>query len=632
MTAFAEGSAGLALVMSVALLCTWRIGATSLLLAVQSAAVALAAVLLQQPPMALPPLLAAVGLLVGNVWGASVWGASVWGGSVWGGHTPAGNAAPGILGGVALAILALSYEVLGLPLAIVLLAIVLVATRQYPLLQVMGLIALQNGLVLAGCLVVDPALPSPLLLPVVCLVLPLPIAAHLLIPPKPQRAASGGSRDGWIDLGLSIAMFAATLIVPLDGFASVFAPLLGFDAIMRSCRRRKRHVFAPPRRLFALLQSGFGLLAVCAPDPIVAWLAIVGAMAAFLLPRLRLRTGTLARRPSIVTPGLDDDERKSRLQLDPDPVADRATQGVDGGPPPAITGEPDPALATLSVAPPADPVTAWPVMAWPVMARKVPGGETVALAIAKGIATTRTRHWDETVLAFSGAGVALFGLLMLPALPSILGTFSVLAGFTVIAVAVPDLALVLVILLLRLASQSQWLPGAEILGSGIALIALLACAHRLMQPGAPHRATLLQLGQCSIAALAIASGEPDGRFAALVLLILLILTRSAARIAGGVAPTLAMAGLGGVPPLGVFPALVLVVMVVGSAEPWLLLPLGVALIPMFLAGLPRHPVMAPRKATIPSVGWLPLALALLVGYFAPSGLVYWWHMLTAGAS
>jgi hypothetical protein len=617
MTAFAEGSAGLALVMSVALLCTRRIGATSLLLAVQSAAVGLTAVLLRQPLMALLPLLVAAGLLGGNLWGGNLWS-----GSVRGGHTPAGSAVPGILGGAALAILALSYEVLGLPLAIVLLAIVFVATRQHPVLQLMGLIALQNGLVLAGCPVVDPASPSPLLLPVVCLVLPLPIAAHLLIPPKPQRAAWGGSRDGWIDLGLSIAMFAATLIVPLDGLASVFAPLLGFDAIVRSCMRRKRHGFAPTRRLFALLQNGFGLLAVCAPDPIVAWLAIVGAMAAFLLPRLRLRIGTSAGRPSIVTPGPDDDERKSPLHLDPDPVADGATQGADGKPPPAITGERDPAVATLSVAPSVDPLMAW----------NVPGGETVALVIAKGIATTRTRHWDETVLAFTGAGVALFGLLMLPALPSVLGTFSVLAGFTVIAVAVPDLAVVLVILLLRLASQSQWMPGAEILGSGIALIALLACAHRLMQPGAPHRATLLQLGQCSIAVLAIGSGEPDGRFAALVLLILLILTRSAARIAGGVAPILAMAGLGGVPPLGVFPALVLVVMVVGSAEPWLLLPLGVALIPMFLAGLPRHPVVAPSKATIPSVGWLPLALALLVGYFTPNGLVYWWHMLTAGSS
>jgi hypothetical protein len=27
---------------------------------------------------------------------------------------------------------------------------------------------------------------------------------------------------------------------------------------------------------------------------------------------------------------------------------------------------------------------------------------------------------------------------------------------------------------------------------------------------------------------------------------------------------------------------------------------------------------------------LPLALALLTGYFAPEGLVRWWHVLTVG--
>jgi hypothetical protein len=74
------------------------------------------------------------------------------------------------------------------------------------------------------------------------------------------------------------------------------------------------------------------------------------------------------------------------------------------------------------------------------------------------------------------------------------------------------------------------------------------------------------------------------------------------------------------------------VMVVGSNEPWLLLPIGAALIPMFLASLPRHPVVFPFKAAIPAISWLPFALTLLVGYFAPNGLVHWWHMLTAGRS
>ena len=34
---------------------------------------------------------------------------------------------------------------------------------------------------------------------------------------------------------------------------------------------------------------------------------------------------------------------------------------------------------------------------------------------------------------------------------------------------------------------------------------------------------------------------------------------------------------------------------------------------------------------IPSIAWLPLLLAILAGYFAPDGLVHWWHVLTAGS-
>jgi len=191
---------------------------------------------------------------------------------------------------------------------------------------------------------------------------------------------------------------------------------------------------------------------------------------------------------------------------------------------------------------------------------------------------------------------------------------------------------VLVILLLRLANQAQWPPAVEALGSGIALIGLLACARRLTDSAGTHRATLLQLGQCGIAALAVCVGQADGRFAALVLLVLLILTRSAARVTGGFTATLAMAGLGGVPPLGVFPGLVLVVIAISNQEPWVLLPLGVTLICLFLASIPRRRIAFPLRPAIPSPGLLPLVLALLAGYCAPDGLVLWWHMLTSGHS
>ena len=126
---------------------------------------------------------------------------------------------------------------------------------------------------------------------------------------------------------------------------------------------------------------------------------------------------------------------------------------------------------------------------------------------------------------------------------------------------------------------------------------------------------LLQQSQACIATLSICLGHADGRFAALVLLILLILCRSAARITEQPITSLAIACLGGVPPLGVFPALVLVILAISGHNAWLLLPLGAAYIPILLASLPRR-----LPALVPSLGWLPLALALLTDYFAPGGL------------
>jgi hypothetical protein len=147
---------------------------------------------------------------------------------------------------------------------------------------------------------------------------------------------------------------------------------------------------------------------------------------------------------------------------------------------------------------------------------------------------------------------------------------------------------------------------------------------------------MLVLGQASIAAVSICIGQEAGRFAALVLLILLILTRSAARITDGRAATLALAGLGGIPPLGVFPGLVLVVLALAAHDPWLLLPVGLALIPFAAASLPQplpdfalRPDFA-RGRGAPSIAWLPLAASVLAGYFAPDQLVHWWHLLTAG--
>jgi hypothetical protein len=553
MTALAQGSAGLALVMCFALLRTGQISAAAILLAVQSAAVAVTALVQHQPLMAVPPVFLAAG-----VWGGGRWlmrhhdlTLDPW-------TAPMGGAKLGIGAGAVLAILCQSQGGLALPSAIILLSILLAATRPHPLMQVVALVAAQNGLALAASLVTEPAsLPASLLLPLACLALPLPLAAGLLLPamtPAPSHAGPshaglnhtgpdpaglGLARAwmarlprtagwlGWTDLGLALAMAAATLTVPLDSLASVFAPLLGLDGVLRSCVRRNRRVLTPIRRGTALAQTGFTVLAVCAPNLTLAWLAVMGGMAMALLPVL-------------------------------------------------------------------------------------------------------SRRWDGAALAFLGAGLALFGLLLLPATPTVLGYFSLFAGFATIAAVVPDLAVVLVILILRLANQATWPQGVEALGSGLAVIALLACALLMTSPARPHRITLLVLSHASIAALTICAGQAEGRFAALVLLILLILSRAATRVAGAPVAVLAVAALGGVPPLGVFPGLVLVALTLAAHSPWLLLPLGIASIPVVLSSFPRRLPDLSLRTSVPSIAWLPLLLAFVTGYFAPERLVHWWRILTVG--
>ena len=531
----AQGSAGLALVMGLALLCTGQVGVAAVLLAGQSAAVAVTAAVLHRPLLALPPLLL----------GAGVWLVRH--------QTPMLEPRAEALGGVRLAVgggsvlamLCQSQGGLGLPLAIVLLSVLLAATRWHPLIGVMALVALQNGIALAGCLVAAPtSLAGSLLLPIACLVLPLPLAAGLLVPaiaslphhqpmvrgrPWVVRLAPGRRWLGRVELLLAVGLFVATLIVPLDSLASVFAPLLGLDGVLRVCARRNRAARGAVRRASALAQSGCGILAVCAPDPMVAWLGVVAAMAAGLLPTL-------------------------------------------------------------------------------------------------------SRRWRDGVLGFVAAGLVLFGMLLGGTTASVLGGFSLFIGFAMIAAVVPDLAVVVVILILRLADQSAWPFGVEAIAAGIAVVGLGACAVCLMHPIRPHRVTLLQLSQASIAGLSICVDQAEGRFAALVMLILLILSRSAARFNDRAAAPLAVAGLGGIPPLGMFPGLVLVVLTISAHDPWLLLVVGAALVPIFLASMPRRFPALPARPTMPSIAWLPLLLAVLVGYFAPEGLVHWWRVLTGGGT
>src|SRR5208337_4355005 len=185
-----------------------------------------------------------------------------------------------------------------------------------------------------------------------------------------------GSWLGWAELGGAAALFAASVTIPLGPLAAIFAPLIAFDGMVRAWIARTRFALPAARRVTSLLELGFVLLAVCAPDPILAWLALTAAATAALLP-------TVVR----------SRDRGHRYR----------------------------------------------------------------------------GHWDHAVLAYVAAGLALFGLLTLPVEPSPVAYLSLFAGYATLAAVVPDLAIPLLVVVLRFADQAAWPPTAGVLGTGIAL-------------------------------------------------------------------------------------------------------------------------------------------------------------------
>lgn len=539
MTALAQGMAGLTLVICFALLRTCQVGAASTLLAVQSVSVALAALAQHQP------LIAAATVVIG-VFGASwLLRPRAWGVEQPVVAAPVGGAKLGIAAGAALAVLCQSCGALGLPLAVALLSILLAATRHHPVMRLIALVSLQNGVALAACLVTSAPLPA-----LACFLLPVPLTiattlseapwgkpslkdriagSALLLRNRHQNVAAWLEKQfGWIHLAASLGLCIASLTTPIDPLGSIFAPLIGAEGAAQAWAARRRPAQTLVRRGAALTKLGFLLLAVGTSNPVVAWLGIVGAITAAMLPAL-------------------------------------------------------------------------------------------------------PRRWNNALLAFCAAGLALFGLLTMPAdLPTV-SYPCLFVGYAAVAAVVPELGVVILVRFLRLAIATPLPPVASTVAICIAVAALSYCIILLPNRTGRHRLTLLLLAQISIGGLTIGLGPPDARFAAMILLILLILNRAAIRLADGSAAAAAMAGLAGIPPLGVFPGLVLVVLAVAGHAPWLLLPIGMALVMMIAAGMPMKLASSVRTSPL-SVGWVPLTLCFLFGFFAPDHLVQWLRALTGEAS
>ncbi len=500
----ADAANGLALALSFALLWHRRSVAGITILAAQSALVALAA-------------LAAGAWLLAAV--LCVWGVA---GLPWllprllGRGSPRGSGRFAVmLGGAALAAVCLPVAGIGPGLAVGLLGALLAATRRDPIRQIIGLAALQNGIVLAGL-------------------------------------ASGA--------GLALA---AVPLVP--------ALALGATWIGRRHRAIPKiphlAVFVPCAALFLLscalpAYGGF----VLGPVRLSAAGIYAAILISFVVAALRF-------------PGLG--------------------RSVPSHPAEIVL-----ALAAVAAVLVDDPGLAW-----------------LALTIATACALIAAPA-HRLPLACIGLGLALLGCVLLPAAP-LPALACRLAGYACISLLSSELAVLSLLLVLRLPVV---MPGHDpasldplLIAGG--LLALGASIAGLLWRHADRRVTVLaMLGQSGVAVFALGLDTPQARFAALVQVTLLVFTRLAAElaVAESVPRMVALAGLAGLPPFGLFPGLALILAATAAESPPLLVPLVPGV--MTLGWLMLRRLHAPVGRVRPALSWVPLALLLVLGFAMPAPL------------
>jgi hypothetical protein len=402
------------------------------------------------------------------------------------------------------------------------------ATRSQPFAQATALAVGQNAVLLLVCQSFEDTL-----LPVTWLLLLIPGIALLLFGvPRMGRAKLFDRYAvwmGWGRIAMSFAILLMTLVIPLDPFSVVFAPLFALDGVIRAWAERRRLAMAPLGHLMALTRLAAILAAVMTAEPVFAWAAITIAMATAVLP-------------------------------------------------------------------------------------------------------SRERRLLSVNLAFYGATFALFGVFALAIDHMAIAYLALIAGFTTIAATVPELAAPLVVLVLRLSNTPVWADAAAWICTMAAAVGLVACAALLWFLAETHRIALLHLAQAAVALLTVSLNDADGRYAAMMLLVLLTLTRAASRFGSDPAAIIARVGLTGMSPIGVFPGLVLVILALSGHGPWLLLPLGIALTLIILNSFPARLPRFIAREQILSPAWLPLALAVVVGFLTPASVAHWLHVVSANPS
>lgn len=178
-------------------------------------------------------------------------------------------------------------------------------------------------------------------------------------------------------------------------------------------------------------------------------------------------------------------------------------------------------------------------------------------------------------------------------------------------------------------------PGPPIMALGL-LSALLGAFALWRQRDFRRFLALSTIGQGGLAAFAFGLGGPGATFAGLLHLTVHTLVKAALfqGAGGGLLLTAGLIALAGLPPFGLFTSEILILAETARRAPWLVLPLGAALVAGAWAVLarlhaPRPASLAPNPAALAG-GWLHLAFAVLLGFAVPAPVAAWMRAAAAG--
>jgi hypothetical protein len=269
-------------------------------------------------------------------------------------------------------------------------------------------------------------------------------------------------------------------------------------------------------------------------------------------------------------------------------------------------------------------IPAHPLLTWLALAVASTAGATTRLPRIRAVVS-------RLVPTNAALGLAVFGLVALQIGSIPLGSLALLMAWGALVALDPVLLPLALLLCLRLQASVAIAPHPALIGHlmiGVGIGAVLATAvAQLWQPTLRRLPMLLVLAQGGVALCAFGLGGPTLRFAGLLHMTLLALSRCTVVLSSeaGFDRLAGLASLSGLPPFGLFPSLMLIVFGTALQAPWLLLPLFAGLLCFAWDGITRVPT--PNGRIGPASAWLPLVLALILGVAMPAPIAAWFEAL-----